>query len=163
MSPNILERLSMKKQVYIHYGSVKFDPTKGFPISNIPMFPKPNGGLWASRANASFGWKDWCKEEDFRECDRSNSFEFTVRDGAKVIVINTVEQLKALPQVDDRMKTWYCIDFERCVQQLGIDAIELCWYGNEYKDVAAGDLHFELYGWDCDSIVILNPNIVIQR
>ena len=56
----------------------------------------------------------------------------------------------------------YLIDFEKCVR-LGIDAIELCWYGDEYADIASGDLHFELYGWDCDSIVVLNPNAVIPR
>ncbi len=44
-----------------------------------------------------------------------------------------------------------------------IDAIELCWYGDEYQSVANGDLYFELYGWDCDSIVVLNPNAVVPR
>jgi len=151
----------LKKQVYIHYGSTRFDPTKNFSVRNIKWFTKPKGGLWASRKNATFGWKDWCAEEDFRECNSANSFEFVIKEGAKVITINTVEQLKKLPQVEDPSNMWYCIDFEKCVE-LGIDAIELCWYGDEYKDITSGDLYHELYGWDCDSIVIFNPNIVAQ-
>lgn len=54
---------------YIHYGATEFIPTKGFPIKNLEHFMKPKGGLWASRKNASFGWKDWCEQEDFRHCD----------------------------------------------------------------------------------------------
>lgn len=35
------------------------------------------------------------------------------------------------------------------------------WYGSEYKDKKADDMYFGLYGWDCDSIVILNPSVVV--
>lgn len=52
------------------------------------------------------------------------------------------------------------IDFEECVRQ-GYDAIELCWYGDEYKDKKADNMYFGLYGWDCDSIIILNPSVVV--
>lgn len=60
------------------------------------------------------------------------------------------------------MNSSYCIDFEKCLR-LGIDAIELCWYGDEYKDLVNGDLYFELYGWDCDSMVVLNPEAIVPR
>ena len=116
---------------------------------------KPKGGLWASRKNASFGWKDWCKEEDFRDCDIANSFEFTFAKQAKIVTISSVKTLYNLPKLENDRFAWgYSIDFEKCLH-LGIDAIELCWYGDEYCDVAFGDLHYELYGWDCDSIVVL--------
>lgn len=125
----------MDSPVYIHYGSTKFIPTKGFPIKNQEYFMKPKGGLWASRKNASFGWKDWCKEEDFRDCD--------------------------IAKMENDGLAWvYSIDFEKCLH-LGIDAIELCWYGDEYRDAASGNLHYELYGWDCDSIVVLNPDAIV--
>ena len=39
----------MKNPVYIHYGSTKFDPSRGFPIRNANDWSKPIGGLWASR------------------------------------------------------------------------------------------------------------------
>ena len=51
----------MNQQIYIHYGATEFDPEKGFPIENNKGWIKPKGGLWASRINATRGWKDWCE------------------------------------------------------------------------------------------------------
>lgn len=62
----------------------------------------------------------------------------------------------------ERLVCQRSIDFEKCLR-IGIDAIELCWYGEEFEKVASDDLYFELYGWDCDSIVVLNPDAVIPR
>ena len=152
----------MNKQIYIHYGSTKFDPTKGFPIKNEECWVKPIGGLWASRKNASFGWKDWCEVEEFEDCEISNSFDFVMKDESKIAVISTLAQLKALPQIENPRyhSISYLIDFEECVRR-GVDAIELCWYGEEYRHVASDNLHFDLYGWDCDSIIVLNPEAIV--
>lgn len=154
----------MNKQIYIHYGATSFDPNRGFPIKNEPHWCKPNGGLWASRKNASFGWKEWCEREEFRECDVRCSFEFTMRDESKIATISTLSQLAKLPSTKKQDRTsplsTYLIDFEKCLQN-GIDAIELCWYGDEFSDVVSGGLYYALYGWDCDSIVVLNPDAVI--
>lgn len=152
----------MNRQIYIHYGSTRFDPGKGFPIRNEKNWTKPQGGLWGSRTSAKFGWKDWCIANEFRECDPVNSFEFAMKDESRIIIINTLAQLRRLPKAKSELVSSYCIDFEKCLR-LGIDAIELCWYGDEYQNFATGDLHFELYGWDCDSILVLNPDAVVQR
>ncbi len=45
----------MNRQIYIHYGAKQFDPLLNFPIKNEHCWVKPEGGLWASRINASFG------------------------------------------------------------------------------------------------------------
>lgn len=50
-------------------------------------------------------------------------------------------------------------DFEKAYY-LGIDAIELHLSEDESPDGMNG-LYWLLYGWDCDSILILNPKIVI--
>ena len=154
----------MEKPVYIHYGAETFDPKKGFPIRNEQYWVKPCGGLWASRETASYGWKEWCEQENFRECDPLNSFRFVLRDGTKVAVISCMADLKRLPAEETSLKFrfWGAIpDFEECLRQ-GYDAIELCWYGEEYQEQAADDMHYALYGWDCDSIVVLNPEVIIQ-
>lgn len=153
----------MNRQIYIHYGAKQFDPLLNFPIKNEHCWVKPKGGLWGSRINASFGWKDWCAREEFRDCKDDCSFKFVMRDENKIAVISTLAQLRRLPHIENPIiRSSYLIDFEKCLR-IGIDAIELCWYGEEFEKVASGDLYFELCGWDCDSIVVLNPDAVIQR
>ena len=43
---------------YIHYGHNKFDIDRFMPIQNKMFYNKPYGGLWASRIDARYGWKD---------------------------------------------------------------------------------------------------------
>ena len=141
----------MKK--YIHYGHTSFDKEKFLPIKNRDFFVKPIGGLWASDVIAKFGWKDWCEAEHFRDCKKENSFTFVLSKDAKVLEINSVQQLTYLPKVKDQigLVTWTVLDFE--LLSTMYDAIEL----NISKDY---DLYWKLYGWDCDCILILNPEIV---
>jgi hypothetical protein len=69
---------------YIHYGHKFFDRSLFNPIKN-QLFGgvKPSGGLWASPINAEFGWKEWCKAEDFQDIKESNSFTFVLTENAK--------------------------------------------------------------------------------
>lgn len=161
----------MKNAVYIHYGSTKFDPTHGFPIRNANDWSKPIGGLWASRVDASYGWKHWCEGEDYCRCEKSNSFEFTMKDPSKVAVIRNKTDLLKLPTVvsDYLLKRSedlgtdipLFINFEECLRR-GIDAIELCWFGDEYGGQRGDNMNYIMIGWDCDSIVVLNPEAVIM-
>lgn len=85
-----------------------------------------------------------------------------MRNPEKVAVIHNLNDLRQLPMVRDVPPgMWEEIDFVECLRR-GIDAVELCWYGEEYQDQRADDLYLALYGWDCDSIVALNPDAVIQ-
>lgn len=146
----------MTGEVYIHYGADAFNPSHGFPVV------KPHGGLWASRKRASYGWAKWCEENSFRDCAAEPSFQFIMRNPEKVAVIHNLNDLRQLPMVRDVPPgMWEEIDFVECLRR-GIDAVELCWYGEEYQDQRADDLYLALYGWDCDSIVVLNPDAVIQ-
>lgn len=121
------------------------------PIQNEQCWIKPKGGLWASPVNAKRGWKGWCEDEDFRECTEGDSFRFTLPD-ANIFVIDSVEKLKELPTIEDPVWTPISklIDFEKCIE-LGYDAIEL-------NLSADRQLYWELYGWDCDSILVMNPD-----
>lgn len=171
------------KVIYIHYGAKRFDPSIGFPIRNVTLensknglkygvSTKPVGGFWASRFNASFGWKDWCEQEDFMDCDEDASIKFFLKEFANIKILRTIRDVCELPLLPTRegviptTSNIYCfqslyIDFEKSLQ-LGIDAIELQYYGEEYKAFNKDNMHFTLYSWDCDSIVILNPYIVEQ-
>lgn len=141
---------------YIHYGHRYFDRTRFAPIRNERCFTKPLGGLWASPVDAEFGWKDWCDSEKFRECNLENSFTFTLTPEAKVLYIDNVSVLDGLPQVKNEFSYsgWCQLDFEKLLEQ-GYDAVEMSLSSD-------GRLYMKLYGWDCDSIVILNSEVIVE-
>ena len=141
------------KTVYIHYGHDEFRLPK--PIVNEAYFTKPKGGLWASRKDGKGTWKTWCEQEEFRLDSFESSFEFTLKDNARVLELSSIDQLDNLPKLnqdnynkEDRYSTCY-LDFEALRQQY--DAIEV-------TDIAC--LYWKLYAWDCNSILIMNPGIV---
>lgn len=146
------------RTTYIHYGNTKFDPNKGFPIRNreIP-WNKPRGGFWASPVNCRFGWKDWCEAEDYGECNNDNAIIFRLKPGATIMYVDSMEsgeQLRPyLYSIQPRMEG---INFEKMVQD-GWDGLEI-----DIRNACRGYefLWDVFYGWDCDSIVILNPNVV---
>lgn len=141
----------MKERIYIHYGNKEFNKNKFNPIKNEEYWIKPKGGLWASPIDALFGWKDWCKAEDFRKCEKENSFSFSLP-SANIYMIDSVDALHSLPIIknyDNVPIRLTVIDFEKCIE-LGYDAIELS-ISSDRK------LYWELYGWDCDSILVMNP------
>ena len=142
------------KPIYIHYGSDKF--TVPNPIRNRSHFNKPRGGMWASRKDAAFGWIDFCKNEEFGLDRLGTSFEFTLKDGARILVLENIDQLDILPKNVDAPKyikgsQWSdcCLDFEKLSKEY--NAIEL---------PCEAPFHWALYGWDCDCILIMNPDIV---
>ena len=141
----------MRKQKYIHYGHKEFSLDMFNPIVNCRYFSKPTGGLWASPVDADNGWKVWCDAENFRKCEIENSFTFTLRDDANVLYIDSKECLTGLPKQNTWYDIWCILDFEKLMETY--DAVEL-------NLSAAPNLYFELYGWDCDSILILNPYVV---
>lgn len=150
---------------YIHYGSQNFIQEYFMPITNKPLFVKPTGGLWASPIDAQYGWAEWCKNNDFREIRKENSFSFELTDDAKVYHVYSVKDLEKLPiQEDDVSKiigssSMVYLDFEKISKDY--DAIEL--HLSEEKieiDHFLNGLYWKLYGWDCDSILIMNPNII---
>lgn len=143
----------MKK--YIHYGHTRFEPQLFTSIRNSFM-AKPRGGFWASDVDAKRGWKEWCRDSDFSECNINNSFTFSLSTNAKVLMINSIDNLEKLPKIKGEgcsgYSAWIMLDYELLAKEY--DAIEV----NISSD---SELYFALYGWDCDSIVILNPDIMI--
>lgn len=141
--------------VYIHYGHTKFEPSLFKEIKNEKYSVKPGStGFWASGIRAKYGWKQWCKDERFGKCTEENSLKFTLKKDAKVLKINSASDLDKLPKINyDIDLDWICLDFEKL--KLKYDAIEVN-ISSDYK------LYHLLYGWDCDSILILNENIVVQ-
>lgn len=137
---------------YIHYGHKFFDINKFDKLQNESCFVKPLGCLWASRVDAKYGWKDWNEREHFRECNKNDSFIFKLKDNTKVLEIKNANDLKELPNVNPEWLTSFiCLDFEKIAKDY--DAIEVFISEDE-------KLYWDLYGWDCDSIVVMNPDVI---
>lgn len=140
--------------IYIHYGHKKFDRQQFQEIRNCEWI-KPQGGLWASDIKAVLGWKHWCENENFRECSEENSFMFILTEDANVLHIRNKEDLKDIPEeISELARSMKIMDFE-ALKCLGVDAIELH-LSEDHR------LYWELYGWGCDCILIMNPDIVVE-
>lgn len=141
-------------KTYIHYGSA-FDRKSFEKIKNVRTWTKPSGGFWASATNAKYGWSQWVRDNDAQDTfSLDKSFVFSLKESAKILKLETIEDLGNLPQRVDKtglvfMRDVYYLNFEQLVED-GFDAIE----------VAIDNLYYPLYGWDCDSIVILNPDVI---
>lgn len=149
-------------KVYIHYGHSIFDKEMFVKIKNESNYTKPYGGLWASAVAAKYGWKQWNEDNHFKECKYEDSFCFHIKENAKVLLINAVSDLEKLPRTPDtlglnalKLSMWTCLDFEKIKNEYGYDVIEV----NISNDNA---LYYKLYGWDCDSILIMNPDVVMK-
>lgn len=153
----------MKQTRYIHYGSEHFDKDRFVAIKNskhMCIKPSPDTGMWGSPIESRNGWYQWSVGNDFRTYKLNTSFEFVLKPGSNVLCIfndDDLERIKKSDLLNDRVadswlqKETTCIDFEKCLER-GIDAIEV--------HVNSEMIYFELYGWDCDSILILNPDCV---
>lgn len=141
----------MKEEIYIHYGHKHFDKNLFVEIKN-ENFVKPYGGLWASNIESAYGWKEWTENENFRtnKYSEDNYFKFRLSKEAKILKLKDISDLEKLPKNKGiQSKTLYvCLDFEELKKSY--DAIE----------VYIEKLYWLLYGWDCDSILILNKDIV---
>ena len=150
----------MERKQYIHYGSAQLH--KIDPIRNHQLSVKPKGGLWASPVDSEFGWADFCRSEDICTESLAESFSFWLTENAKILHIYSGEQLDKLPKAKltpDLEETlgkvsWITLDFEALEKQY--DGIELHLSDEESDD----GLFFELYGWDCDCILIFHDDVI---
>jgi hypothetical protein len=145
-------------------GSEHFDPERFIKIENRPLFTKPIGGLWASPIDAPRSWENWCKKEHFHLDRLEKNFKFRLKPDAKVLYINYAERLDSLPKVKPQMglehfDSWDCLDFEKLAKKY--DAVELSLSNETTQSTHPWKgLYHRLYGWDCDSILIMNKDCI---
>ena len=154
-----------ESKIYIHYGHKNFDRDLFTEIKNRDYFVKPHGGLWASRINAEYGWKQLVTDNEFftGKYRDDNCFKFKLKDGARLLVITNDDQLDTLPQQHtphSNLVFTTCLDFEKLKEEY--DAIEVLIYEDksEIQDNFVDGLYNKLYGWDCDSILVMNKDVI---
>lgn len=136
----------------IHYGSDKFIAEKVRPVKNSDWVkPNRDGGLWTSPIDSKWGWRDWNCQEQFMDCDEGNCFIVRLKADSKIFVIDSLEDLKNSPLREGYSKK--VLDFELIAQEY--DAIWLTEKGQNETHLSHP---VDLYGWDCETVLILNPN-----
>jgi len=139
----------------IHHGSKPFDIKKFMPVENQEYRNKPTGGLWASPVGASFGWKEWCIQESFHVSKLDTWFKFDIE--GWVYKIDSIEDMKDMfTTVNGVVLT--SPDFEELVDN-GVDAIWLTLKGE--RETRLSVTRQNLYGWDCECVLVLNPECII--
>ena len=159
-------------QAYIHYGADHFVPEWFTPIRNgKSLLPKPKHGtgLWASKADDKYGWYTWCRKNEYKVEELDVYFRFILPE-AHILTVSDPEQLIKLPKIrewdyeraidvvendlisvdlmnGEYIPTWCYLDFEKLSEKY--DAIEL---------INSPAFYNILYSWDCDSILVLNPD-----
>lgn len=149
----IRENLNLERKMYVHYGSADFDRDRFKKAENEEYDVKPSGGLWGSPVDSVNGWKQWCRENDFREINDDNCFYFRIR-GWQVYEIRIVQDLQKLPHIQmseelQRLFLWHdkMLDFEAIMK-------DDCSYSA--LDVKIEKVSSELPGYDCDCILVLD-------
>lgn len=155
---------------YVHYGHSKYDRDKVCYAKNqlIPVRCKPAFGLWASREDSRYGWIDWCRNqadpdsgEEFGFGNFESSFEFELSPQSKIFEIHSEEDI--LPYIirnsilgEDSFNLTSIvdgIDFNKMMDD-GYDGVEL-FLSDDFS------MHNGIFNlWDCDSIVVWNPDII---
>ena len=148
---------------YTHYGSSEFCKKVFVPITNFEYLNKPLGGLWASPVDAERGWYDWVMGNNFYPERLEKSFEFELSENARVLEL-TPDKVWGLPKQKecpfwmdetDRRKSLGMVmgvDFEALAREY--DALSCSLTDNP-------SLYWSLYGWDCDCILVLNPDVIV--
>lgn len=157
--------LDLEKEVFITLGcGDRFEISKFDNPKNRECFCKPFGGLWSSPENSTWGWRDWCEAENFW-IDKINgsSFRFQLKPGSKVYTIDSPFDLIQIPY---KIKTpLSCfgsdlIDFEIMAKEY--DGILLTVNGQNTTRFSEYEYGMSLYGWDCESLLVLRPDNVIE-
>lgn len=142
----------------IHYGSNEWNPAKFKPIQNADWpscKPKPGTGLWASPVDSLHGWRDWCETEGFNVERLDECFTFRIN-VARLFVIDSYRDIEfSLPLHPKSTSHLIGFDFEKMAERY--DAIHLTVGG---LSATRFSMPRNLYTWDCESVLIMNPEIV---
>lgn len=144
---------SIYDTVFTHFGDDRLSVDKFVEIKKNDYYCgglKPRGGLWGSNENTGhIGWSKWVRTSEMDK-DLLKSFNFKLKDDARVLVVTGTELLNSdcniLGGLPSQYKDWMKVKDE---------------YDAVYIDAGSDkNLYFLYYGWDCDSILVLNIDSV---
>lgn len=141
-------------RTFIHYGHNHFNPSKWVEIQNISNSTKPRGGLWACDELSKSNWKTFTQDADYGVDSYDEWFSFSLKPESKLLTISSLLDVEGLPTLEHTSK--YAsdddvyLDFEALAKQY--DVVEIL--------ASKDDLYFAFYGWDIDSILVMNKDVI---
>lgn len=100
-----------------------------------------------------------CKKNGFNIGELEEYFTFTLKENARILEINNIKDLEPLPkckkidEFDFLNIGWVLLDFEEIQKQY--DAI--------FVNISDSDLYYALYGWDCNSLLVMNSDCILEE
>ena len=147
--------------VLVHYGSSVYKPEIFREVKNVGRV-KPIWGLWTSPIKSNWGWKDWCLAENFRTCDDSNSFNLRFKEGSKILVVDSLQDLEKLPKYNVEYTKRFSREYPDSKEYPDFELLskecDAIWLTEKGQTETHLSHPLSLYGWDCESILILNPD-----
>lgn len=148
---------------YIHYGHESFDPL--YMLSTMKYAykyrrrDKPHG-LWASPVDCELPWKEWCENEDFHTDTLDKSFTFSLSPDARVLHAKHLRDIEPFIRYDNSISdrwTYPMLYLDAIYKMYDAMEVHMSKHWNELHDFSL------FYSWDVDSIVVWNPDVIIQQ
>lgn len=167
-----LLNLSIIDKLLIDYMELEkdYDEEMSRILRIFRLLPSKPIGLWSSREITDYGWKDYCTNEGYEnKYGLEKSFKFKLKEESKILTINCEDDI--LPYIineDEEQHKSYIfkkIDWFECKTST-IDKLDRQKLYDEYDaleipDICALPRFSMFYMYDCDSICIWNPDIII--
>jgi len=160
----------MKVKEWICLGKTKLEQEKFSPICNIPLFVKPEGGLWLSpytpKEKFVSPWHEWCNSARFLSNEVLEGVIVTLTKDAKLYIIDSQRDLvKLIDEVGEaesipefEFKFHKIPNFEVAAKKY--DGIYLTWRGQGETRIPWKNPQYNLYGWDVASALVLHFDVI---
>lgn len=136
-------------QTFVHYGQEFFDIGRWRSVTNNIGWNKPKGGLWCTPETSPNDWASWCREENWHVGHLEKSFKVFIKPTAEILIIDNIKTLEIVQRQN------YMEGINRILPDF---EILKKYYDGIFFDLSSDQrLYMELYGWDCDSLLIMNP------
>ena len=141
------------------YADDGFDLTRFRSVTNwretTPVGKPKSGGIWLSLDG---GWERWCEREQMDEWASNGSYQVTLKPDTHILMIASADDMEGLPQAGATKMTYAPVG--EPIKNFDYERLALSWDGICVMAGSNSDLYHSFYGWDCNSLVLLNPDCV---
>ncbi len=158
----------MVKPRWIHWSAKPKSFGPEFPRAcRLQPGSKPEVGrpLWVSDEN-DYGWREWCRQEEFRVDLLKHAYEITFKPGLKVLQITNPNELLQFTRTFVSRDPQFARNSSRVIRNMFLDWIEIT---AAFDAVLITPYQWSMrldarvswyYGWDCASGVVMDPRCI---